>query len=119
MFDLVNILTNTKELCEGLRPVLRLVGIVVLAIKIAVPIILIVVGMMDLAKAVMGKNEDEIKKAQQGLIKKAIAAVIVFLVASLVGVLMSLVGSDDYKECVECINNPWGCNDSVNTDIGA
>ena len=47
MLNLINFLDtidNTQELCDSLRPVLRLVGYVLLLIKIAVPIILIVVG---------------------------------------------------------------------------
>ena len=47
MLNLINFLDTidtTQELCDSLRPVLRLVGYVLLIIKIAVPIILIVVG---------------------------------------------------------------------------
>ena len=71
LFDTVG---SASDLCDAMAPGLRIVGIVVLGIRIAVPIILIVVGMLDLAKAVTEKSEDNIKKAQQGLIKKAIAA---------------------------------------------
>ena len=96
------------NLCSGLAPVLRIVGIVKWGIQIAVPIILIIVGMIDLAKAVTEKNEDKIKEAQQKLIKKAIAAVLVFLVVYIVGLLMSLIGNQDYKQCMSCINSPNG-----------
>ncbi len=118
--DLLNLLVTTgindsSDLCGELAPILKIVGIVVLAIKIAVPIILIVIGMMDLAKAVTEKSEDNIKKAQNLLIKRAIAAAIVFLVASLVGIVMKLIGSDDYKDCLPCINHPFGdtCNSFI------
>ena len=97
-----------SALCQDLAVVLRIVGIVVLGIKIAVPIILIVIGMIDLAKAVTEKSEDDIKKAQNKLIKRAIAAAIVFLVASLVGILMKLIGSEDYKDCLPCVDHPFG-----------
>lgn len=109
--DITSLITFAEnvDLCGELKPVLRLVGYVVLAIKIVVPIILIVVGMMDLAKAVTEKKEDDIKKAQQGLVSKAIAAVLVFLVITIVGVLMSLVGSEKYQDCMQCINSPGDC----------
>ena len=96
-----------EELCDELSPVLRILGIVILIIKIAAPVILIVVGMIDLAKAVTVNKEDEVKKAQNLLIKKAIAGVLVFLVITIVGLLMSIVGGNDYKECSTCINNPF------------
>lgn len=110
--NLLNLMdiNSTRELCTQLEPILRLVGWVVLGIKIAVPIILIVIGMMDLAKAIAGKDEKVIKEAQSGLIKKAIAAVLVFLVATLVGVLMSLIGANEYENCTRCINTPWECS---------
>ena len=121
--DLLNLLVQTgfedsTDLCAELAPILKIVVIVVLAIKIAVPIILIVVGMIDLAKAVTEKSEDDIKKAQNKLVKRAIAAAIVFLVASLVGIVMKLIGSDDYKDCLPCINHPFGdkCNSYIDDD---
>ena len=100
---------NPSDICDNLAPVLRIVGIVVWGIKVIVPIILIVIGMIDLAKAVTEKSEDKIKEAQQKLIKRAIAAVLVFLVISLVGVVMSIVGDTSYEECMICVNSPWSC----------
>ena len=54
MLDLIYTLTinSANDLCKQMEPILRLVGIVVFGIKVVVPIILIVVGMLDLAKAV-------------------------------------------------------------------
>ena len=104
----MNILA-ASDICDGLGPVLRIVGIVVWGIKVVVPIMLIVIGMIDLAKAVTEKSEDKIKEAQQKLIKRAIAAVLVFLVVSLVGVLMTIVGDDSYEDCMSCVNSPWKC----------
>ena len=106
-----------KELCESLNPVLKIVGIVVLGIKIVVPIILIVVGMLDLAKAVTEKDENKIKEAQNKLVKRAIAAVLVFLVVVLVGVVMKLVTSEDYKDCIGCINSPFNATECPNSSI--
>lgn len=116
MVYMLNTIGGPEELCKNLEPVLRIVGIVILGIKIVVPIILIIVGMLDMAKAVTEKKEENIKAAQQGLIKKAIAAVIVFLVASIVVLLMGLVGSKEYENCMKCIKDPFNCNISLVTD---
>ena len=72
-----------------------------------------------MTKAIAGKDEDTIKKAQKALGKKAIAAVVVFLIATMVGLLMSLVGGNDYKACAKCINNPTqdGCGIGTNTGL--
>ena len=96
-----------SEICSDMGPILRIVGIVVWGIKVIVPIILIVVGMIDLAKAVGEKSDDKIKEAQNKLIKRAIAAVLVFLVVTFVGLLMGLIGANDYEACMDCINHPF------------
>ena len=107
---------DAGEVCSGLAPVLRIVGIVVWGIKVGVPIILIVVGMIDLARAVTEKSDDKIKEAQNKLIKRAIAAVLVFLVVSFVGILMELIGASDYQDCMKCINKPFSCRDIANVN---
>ena len=104
---LLNDIASTSDLCGDLAPALRIVGVVYKGIQIVVPIILIIVGMLDFAKAVTEKNEDKIKEAQKKLIQKAIAAVAVFLVTVIVGVLMRLVGNTDYQGCMECITRPF------------
>ena len=85
--------------CEQLGPVLGVAGFVLKVIQYAVPIILIIIGSIDLMKAVMAGKEDDVKKNQKVLIKRAIAAVLVFLVPLMVSILLGLIGSDDWKEC--------------------
>ncbi len=116
MFNLVNLLANqitsVAEFCNSASGILRIVGWVYVGIEIVVPIILIFMGMFDLAKAVTEKDENKIKSAQQLLVKRAIAAALVFLVAALVGLIMRIVGNDDYKKCSKCMTTPWNCKDT-------
>ncbi len=110
LFNFVNVLdsfSDVSDLCKELAPALRIVGVIYKGIQIIVPIVLIIVGMLDFAKAVTEKNEDKIKEAQKKLISKAVAAVLVFLVTVIVGVLMRIVGNDDYRGCMYCITNPF------------
>ena len=115
MMDLFNVL-DSVNICGQLAPVMRIVGYVILAIKIIVPIILIIVGMIDMTKAVMSKKDDEIKDAQKGFMKKAIAAICVFLVMTIVTLLMTLVGDDSWQGCAKCINDPGSCS-APSTDV--
>jgi len=87
------------DLCSEAKELLNIIHYVYLGIIIVVPIILIFVGMFDMAKAVTEKKDDDIKKAQQSLIKKAIAAALVFLIPYLVGLVMHMVSTDEYKQC--------------------
>ena len=68
----------------GLKPLFGLVNLVINAIMIGVPIVLIVLGMIDLGKAVIASKEDEVKKATKAFGKRFLYAVGVFAVVWLV-----------------------------------
>lgn len=89
----------------------RVVGTIINLIKIAVPILLIIFGMLDLGKAVMAQKEDEIKKGQQMFVKRLIAAAIVFFVVVIVQFAVSLIRSADATD-----DSTWECVKKV---IGA
>ena len=92
--DFLQILAGDR--CNGLLPVVRFVrkGIFPI-IQIGVPIILIVMGAIDLGKAVLSSDDKEIKGATSKLIKRCIAAVAVFFVVTIVTLLMNLFTSAD------------------------
>lgn len=95
--------------CNGLEAVVSVVKFILKIIQWVVPIILIVLGTIDLVKAVVAGKDDDIKKHQQTLIKRIIAAVIVFLIPMLVSILMGWIGNSNWKEC-------WkNTNDSINS----
>jgi hypothetical protein len=85
---------------------------IILLIEIAIPVLLIIFGMLDLGKAIIAQKEDEIKKGQQTFLKRVIAAVIVFLVVVVVKLLVSFIASDNADSskittCLECfVNGP-------------
>ena len=82
---------------------------IITAIKIIVPVVLVIFGMLDLFKGITAQKEDEIKKGQQILIKRLITAALVFFVISIVQVIMSVVAGASYKEglsdCISCFLN--------------
>lgn len=90
----------------------RTVHIIILAIQIAVPVILVIFGMIDLMKAVIAGKEDEIKKNQMTFVKRLIAAALVFFVFVIVKLLVSFVADDSTKimNCVNCFINGPGTN---------
>ena len=81
---------------------------VVNLIKIVVPIILIILGMLDMGKAVASQKEDEIKKGQKTLMSRCIAAGIVFFVVAIVQLLINIIspeGKDTIWNCIDTIIN--------------
>ncbi len=76
-------------------------------LKIGVPIVLIIMGMIDMLKAVISQKEDEIKKGWNSLIKRTIYGVSVFFVFFFVQLIVSLLpnssGKDDILKCTKTI----------------
>ncbi len=77
------------------------VSLIYVAFRIGIPILLIIVGMFDMGKAIVAKKEDDVKKAQQLLIKKIIVGVIVFLLPYLIELVVKIATKDD--AIVDCI----------------
>lgn len=93
-----------------------IVSFVINLLKIATPIVLVIVSAISLLKAIAASKEDELKKAQTMLIKRLIAAALVFLVVSIVQfVILRFADSSeegDIKACLSCfLNND--CSSSV------
>ena len=97
------------EFCTNTANIWHLVGLVVYIIKIVIPLILIVLGMVDLGKAVVSSDEKAINKAVGSLIKRFIAAVVLFFIPTIVNAVFRVIGlitdstDADYQTCVECI----------------
>ncbi len=82
-------LFNIMDGCEGLGPIVAIVKTVFNIIQIAIPILLILFGTLDLGKAVMSNDEKEIKGAISKLIKRALMALAVFFVVFFVKLIFS------------------------------
>lgn len=96
------------DCADDLLVILRIVrkGIIPI-LQIGIPILLIVLGMLDLGKAVVAGKEDEIKKNQQMLVKRAISAVAVFLVVTVVSLVFNIVSSSSGQEGVMDWKHCW------------
>lgn len=91
-----NLLTNIPSLIP------QVIKIVYIAIQIAVPIVLVIMGMLDLFKAISAQKDDDIKKAQQIFIKRLISAALVFFVFVVVKFVISLVADNNSSRILEC-----------------
>lgn len=113
--NLVNMLVNEADYCvnfagmDGGIPagIGNVVHLIVVAIQVVVPILLIIWGMIDFAKAIIGQDEDKIKAGQKTFIKRLIAAVVVFLIVTIVQLAINLAASiggqgNDAQSAWEC-----------------
>lgn len=88
------------DICtDAMATAIALAGFVLRLIQWIVPIILIFLGTVDLVKAVIAGKEEDIKKNQGVLIKRVVAAVIVFLIPVIVSLVTGLIGANEWKEC--------------------
>lgn len=111
LFEILDI----NDGCHGLLPIFKVIrkGIFPI-IWIGIPIILILMGTIDLGKAVMASDDKEIKAAQGRLIKRVIYAVIIFFMVTIVSLVMDLIGTaddndiegnTDWRSCWEAAKN--------------
>ena len=87
---------TTATDCGGVcvpNSIVEIIKTVVNIIKIGVPVILIILGMIDMGKSVATQKEEEIKKGQKTLMSRCIAAAIVFFVVSIVTLLVNIIDS--------------------------
>ena len=94
-------LRGEADFCKDLFQVIVLLRNVVTLLQWAIPIGLVLFGMIDLGKAVIAGKEDEMKKAQGTLIKRVIYGIAIFLVITIVTFVVNLVGGPNWKTCWE------------------
>lgn len=84
-----------QSICEmeSLNPVWNVVGFIIKALWIGIPLLMIILGTIDLGKAVIASKEDEVKKAWKAFGRRLLYTVAVFLVVWIVGIVLSTVAS--------------------------
>lgn len=104
-------LLSVNTFCTDTANAWQVVGYILTIFKIIIPCLLIIYGMFDLGKAVISNKEDEIKKSTKTLLRRAIAAVIIFFIPTIVSVIMGLIqgfneNRENYNICRRCLTNP-------------
>lgn len=93
--------------------VFRLLGVALIIVKIVVPILLIVYGMLDLSNAVIASKDDAIKISSIKLGKRIVLGLLVFLTPSIILGLFDMIDGLDsedssFKPCLNCLLDPNG-----------
>lgn len=69
-------------------------------IRFLTPIVLVVLTSIDFAKSVFADDKDGIKKAQSNFVKRAVAALLIFLSPTIVSILLSLLNNASITDCL-------------------
>ncbi len=97
------ILTNSCEDVSFLGAVLFIKNLI-LIIAIIVPIILVVLLSLDLAKAIVAGDEEQMKNAQHHAFKRIIYALVIFFVPIVVNGVFTSLGANGV-DSLDCYNN--------------
>lgn len=87
-----NVLLGDKDNEDYEESVAWLVQKLLDYLKILGPILVVILSSVDFATAIVSSNDDTMKKAQKKLITRLIAAVLLFLIPTVVGVLLDIFG---------------------------
>lgn len=103
---------DPERFCKGpVQGVFTTLGWVFFAVKIIIPIMLIIFGSIDVGKAVIASKDDEIKKSVKTLAVRAIAGIIIFFIPTILGFIVKMIDNNDiYKgtfwDCTKCMLDP-------------
>ncbi len=107
--------TIVPEGNEGLQPcesellyTFRIIGYVIYAIKVLVPIIIIIMASVDFGKAMISGDDKDLKSSTTNIIKKIIIGVVVFFIPTLLMFVINLIDStnevqSDFNKCTVCV----------------
>ncbi|MDD5865405.1 MAG: hypothetical protein PUD07_02810 [bacterium] len=101
--------------CTETSDIWIFLGKIIFILKILIPVILLVLGIVGLAKAVIADDDKEIKTQVGKLVTKFIAAVCIFFLPSIVKACFGLVDQfseveEEYVNCVNYITDPYNSN---------
>jgi len=112
---------NYENICSenSVKKVFKIIGIVFLILKILIPFILIVLGMVDLCKAIIDNDEKSLSKSLSTFVKRIIAGIIIFFVPTIILALFNLTELNSsikgkFDGCKNCIFYP---NDDIKCNI--
>lgn len=110
--------TGSCDLGDIPRALPIFISNIVKLIKILVPILLIILGMLDFVRAVISSDEKQMKEAQGRFIRRLIAGGFIFFVFAIVQFIFGAIKTDNnVLNCVDYFINGDSYADRVNTCI--
>jgi len=110
-------LMDVNSVCNNsnYRKITRYIGWVIGIIKIAVPLLLLVFGLLDFYKAAMSGKDDTLPKTIKTFIIRLIAAVVIFFIPATISFIFGMLDDwnggykSNYTLCTECLLIPSDC----------
>ena len=107
---------DAVEICKNINGELALfIHNIIVIIKLGVPIVLVIMGMIDFGKAVVASKEDEMAKARKEFIKRVIAGAAVFLMITVTQLAIKVLDRNSSGTVWECANKIMNGGKSTET----
>lgn len=105
--------------CHDLSPLLKFLGDVILFSKIALPIVLIIIGFFDMGKAVVAKKGEDVKKHLTMFFRRCVVCVSFYFVPLVTMILFRFVGEFNYiiEESGMDVDVCYGCLFKPNDEL--
>lgn len=102
---------------DGILKTFRMIGFVIIIIKVLVPVLLIIFGAIDFGKASTDGDEKKIQKATKNLVMRAVAGVAIFFIPTIVNFVINLVSEwttvdTKFANCSKCLLKPGECDNT-------
>ncbi|MEG1505874.1 MAG: hypothetical protein RR478_00075 [Bacilli bacterium] len=116
-------LINEVEFCFRTAKAWQVVGNFVSVLKVLIPIIIIILGIVDISKSVIASDSKVTKESVMRLFKRVMAGLLIFFIPTIISYFFSILGgftdlNADYLKCVNCITSPnKDCDTSYNDGI--
>ena len=107
---------DITSFCTQMKDIIQIIGYILMVFKIAIPLLIIALGIFDFGKAVIAEKEDEIKKQTKRLLYRVVAGIVIFLIPNLVLWIFTAFVDDysteaeSFKTCETCFLHPTQCN---------
>ncbi|MGN1378780.1 MAG: hypothetical protein ACI4XR_00035 [Bacilli bacterium] len=95
---------------ENVMKVLELFSVLFVILKIAIPIIIIILGIVSLAKVIISDDQSMLSKTISSLVMKIILGIFIFFLPTLISTIIGYIDDADnvtseYRACTECLLN--------------
>ncbi len=93
---------------------LQVVGYIIFIAKFAVPLIIMVVGSVDIAKSIMDGTQEAVSKHVKAIALRLVLGVFIFFIPSIINVILAATPQFDdingeYTSCKDCMLTPFEC----------
>lgn len=110
--------------CYKTATIWKFIGEFLLVLKILIPIIIIVLGIIDFGKSAISNDEKAMRNSSMKLFKKILAGILIFFIPVIIKIVFSMVGfvskdmQKDYMNCIDCLTSPnKSCDTSYKGNI--